>query len=513
VLYLVHQFLERSARDFPRSQALVYGRERLSYEQVWDGARAVSRALMGQGLQKGDRIAVYLEKSPQEIMSLYGASLAGGVFVILHPSLTHTQAAYVLRQSGARYLLTDPSKAGLLENSFKSLRALSKVLVWRKYRLSGAWQRKALKSAASKAGSDVLNGHDLATIIYTSGSTGQPKGVMLTHQNVTLSAHASTEYLENRPGDILMGTLPMSFDYGLVQLMSAFKFGGSLILKSFLSGEDLMSTAFREKVNGLGGIPTMLIPASESRILQNRKFRHLRYITNSGGRLPVSCFRRLQKLLPRTQIYSMYGFTEAFRASYLDPARLHARPDSIGKAIPNARLYVLDEKGRECRAGQIGELVQAGPLVSRGYWRDPDETAKKIRQNPLHDHYADPVCYSGDWVKKDREGYLYFVGRKDQMIKSSGFRISPDEIESVLCRHRGVQSAAAVGIADEVLGQRIKVSLVMKKGFLRKEEEIRRHCQKYLPAYMQPHGIQFLGKMPLTAHGKIHRGLLAGRKA
>ncbi|HTL48280.1 MAG TPA: AMP-binding protein [Verrucomicrobiae bacterium] len=507
--YLVHHFLDQACREFPRKTALIHGRERLRYLDVQKAADGLARRLLELGLKKGDRVGIYLEKSVEEVISVFAVSKAGGVFVILNSALKPDQVAYIMGQSGMRCLVTGPLTYGHLPPALR--RKPEFVLA-----LEGGKIRTVIGSRAKRT-KDIpfpkdLTGNDLASIIYTSGSTGFPKGVMLTHHNVCLAAHSGAKHLRNESGDVLMGVLPLSFDYGLFQLTSAFKMTGTLVLKKFISAEDLLETARREKVDGIAGIPTILIPLAESRALNKIALRHLRYITNSGGKLPVKYFRKLRKALPRVKIFSMYGFTEAFRAAYLEPEELDRRPESIGKAVPNARIYVLDANGKECGPGQTGELVQAGPLVSRGYWKNPEATAAKIKQNPLHNDYDDPVCYSGDFVKKDKDGFLYFIGRKDQMLKCSGYRVSPDEIEAILHRHPQIRSAAASGIPDERLGHRIRVAAVLKSGASLKPEDLLAYCRRAMPSYMVPSEIRILDKLPLTAHGKINRALLAAGK-
>ena len=502
----------------PRGRALAFMGSSLAYKHVYEASVQTALDLLNADVRPGDRVGVYLEKSPEEVYSLFGTSKAGGVFVILNPALTPEQVEYVAGQSGFRCLITDPVKVRAVMPRLKKIKTLACVMTWSGGRLCTSWVRsgsrkKALRRNRSDLARLPLSGGDLAAILYTSGSTGAPKGVMLTHQNICLSAHSSAEYLGNQTGDVLMGVLPLSFDYGLAQLNTAFKMAGTLVLKKFISGEDLMRTVWREKANGLAGIPTLLIPAVESEAIRSLKFPHLRYLSNSGGRLPVKYFRSLQKLLPHADIYSMYGFTEAFRASYLEPSQLARRPDSIGKAIPNARLYVLDERGRECPAGKPGELVQGGPLVSKGYWNNPEETARKIRQNPLHQNYDDPVCFSGDTVVKDKEGFLYFLGRKDQLLKCSGFRLNPDEIEAVLGRHPDIRHAAVAGIPDDLLGHRILAAVTLRKGSRMEQRLIQEYCRRHLPAYMCPQEIRILKKMPLTANGKIDRKALLRARA
>jgi acyl-CoA synthetase (AMP-forming)/AMP-acid ligase II len=357
---------------------------------------------------------------------------------------------------------------------------------------------------------------DLAAILYTSGSTGSPKGVMLSHAQVMAGSRIVSMYLEISAADRILAVLPFSFDAGMNQLMTAWQQGATLILSNFVFAREVVQVLLRERVTGLAGVPTFWsLMAQPSSALHKQALPHLRYITNTGGAMPQTVLGTLRELLPSTRIFLMYGLTEAFRSTYLPPEELERRPTSIGKAIPDTEILVVSEDGRPCRADEIGELVHRGPTVSMGYWGQPELTARVLRSHPfLPPELGDTerVCYSGDYVKMDEDGFLYFVGRRDTMIKSSGFRISPTEVEDVLFKSGFVKAAAVVGIPDEVLGQRIKAFVVACDGGALDVEELREYCAVNMPRHMVPSEIEALEEMPKTPSGKVDYQLLRRRE-
>lgn len=345
---------------------------------------------------------------------------------------------------------------------------------------------------------------DLAGLIYTSGSTGNPKGVMLTHLNMVSAANSIIEYLENTPHDIVLNVLPLSFDYGLYQVLMAFKFGGTVIQeRSFLYLYRVIDLIKREKVTGFPIVPTIASLLFKLRHLRGYDLSSVRYITNTAQALPPEYVPQLKEIFPKAKIYSMYGLTECKRVSYLPPEELEKRPTSVGKPIPNTEAYIVDENGNKIEEpGKIGELVVRGSNIMKGYWNLPRETEKVLRQGPIP---GEKVLYTGDLFKKDEDGFLYFVSRKDDIIKVAGERVSPKEIESVLYNLDGVREAAAIGVDDEILGKAIKTFIVPKRRSKLTEEDILRHCSLYLENYMIPKFIEFRKELPRTAHGKINK--------
>jgi acyl-CoA ligase (AMP-forming) (exosortase A-associated) len=357
---------------------------------------------------------------------------------------------------------------------------------------------------------------DLAAILYTSGSTGKPKGVMLSHANIVAGSSIVSTYLEITQNERILAVLPFSFDAGLNQLMTAFHQGGTIVLINFVFAREIVQALLKERITGLAGVPTVWsLLAQPNSTLQKQPLPDLRYITNTGGAMPQTVLGVLRKALPTTQIFLMYGLTEAFRSTYLPPEELDRRPTSMGKAIPNTEIIVVNEHGERCKPGEVGELVHRGPTVSMGYWGRPEDTSKALRPNPLRVAQLsdfEKVCYSGDLVKMDEEGFLYFMGRRDAMIKSSGFRISPTEVEEVLFRTGKIRGAAVIGIPDETLGQTIKAFVVPSDGEPLDTSALLAYCGENMPRYMVPKAFEVLNELPKTSSGKVDYPALRTRE-
>jgi acyl-CoA synthetase (AMP-forming)/AMP-acid ligase II len=344
---------------------------------------------------------------------------------------------------------------------------------------------------------------DLAALIYTSGSTGKPKGVMMTHLNMVSAATSITTYLENTPDDIIIDLLPLAFDYGLYQLLMTFKVGATLILeRGFAYPYVLIETLMREKVTGLPLVPTISSILLQMNLSQF-KFPHLRYISNTAAALPTEHIRKLRELFPHVKLYSMYGLTECKRVSYLPPDQIDIRPTSVGKGMPNEEVYVVDENGNKLGPHQVGELVVRGSNVMKGYWELPQETASMLRDAKLA--WPEKVLFTGDLFTQDEEGYLYWVGRRDDIIKTRGEKVSPKEVEDVLYAQPGIVEAAVVGIPDAILGQAIKAFVTVKPGAALTEQDVLRHCKQCLEDFMVPRSVEFCESLPKTGTGKISK--------
>jgi acyl-CoA synthetase (AMP-forming)/AMP-acid ligase II len=339
---------------------------------------------------------------------------------------------------------------------------------------------------------------------------------MLSHANVVAGSLIVSTYLEIKENERILAVLPFSFDAGLNQLMTAFQQGAAIVLINFVFAREIVQTLLKERITGLAGVPTVWsLLAQPNSTLQKQPLPDLRYITNTGGAMPQTVLSVLRQALPTTKIFLMYGLTEAFRSTYLAPEELDRRPTSMGKAIPNSEILVLNEQGQLCKPGEVGELVHRGPTVSMGYWGRTEDTNRALRANPLLPPQlgdCERVCYSGDLVKMDQDGFLYFVGRRDAMIKSSGFRISPSEVEEILFQTKSIQLAAVIGIPDEMLGQTIKAFVVPRNGATRDAEALIAFCAEKLPRYMVPKTIEFLDEMPKTSSGKVDYPALRRRE-
>jgi acyl-CoA ligase (AMP-forming) (exosortase A-associated) len=357
---------------------------------------------------------------------------------------------------------------------------------------------------------------DLAAIIYTSGSTGKPKGVMLSHANIMAGSSIVATYLSIGEADRILAILPFTFDAGLNQLMTSTQQGGTLVLMTFLFATEIVETLLKERITGMGGVPSLWsLLAQPSSSLHKHELPHLRYITNTGGQMPQSVLKTLRQALPMTKIFLMYGLTEAFRSTYLAPEELDRRPTSIGKAIPNTEILVINEQAERCRPGEVGELVHRGPTVSMGYWGHPELTARVLRPHPLLPPElgdGERVCYSGDLVWADEEGFLHFVGRRDNMIKSSGYRISPTEVEEVLFQSGKIREAAVIGRPDEAVGQAVKAFVVPRDGEALDPEALRVFCAEKMPRYMVPKVVEILEALPKTPSGKVDYPALRRRE-
>ena len=510
--FLIHHMLRASASRFFDKEALVDKDMRLSYESVAKQVAGLAEGLRQAGLRRGDRVGLYLETSVLQSLSIFGVSQAGGVFVPINNLLFPEQVAHIAGDCQMRGLITTREKLDSLVPTLKGIPSLEFVVVTGDgpgaeisqgtFELS-----ELLNSGVHENWRDWGIGKDLAAILYTSGSTGKPKGVMLSHEQVIAGSSIVSDYLGITSSERIVGVLPLSFDAGLNQLMTAVQQGGTFVPMTFTFAREIVKTLEREQITGMAGVPTLWsLMTQPNSTLEKTPLPHLRYITNTGGRMPQTVLNALRKAVPKTQIFLMYGLTEAFRSTYLPPDELDRRPDSMGKAIPNTEILVVNEKGERCAPGEVGELVHRGPTVSMGYWGQPELTAKVLRSHPfvpaeLGD--AEKVCYSGDLVKMDEDGFLYFVGRRDNMIKSSGFRISPTEVEEVLFQSGMLREAAVIGIPDGTLGHVIKAYVSPRDGESVNPEALLSFCAERMPRYMVPKIVEVMDSLPKTPSGKV----------
>lgn len=510
--FLIHQMLRTSALRRPAKEALVHGEERLSYAEFDRRVRGLAAGLRQAGVERGDRVGVHLEPSIAQCVSVFGISRSGGVFVPIHHVLFPEQVAHIASDCRMKGLITTGARLPALGRALRDLPPLEFVVVVRGEDAPGPLlATRAFEELCGmpspREWRDVAIGKDLAAILYTSGSTGKPKGVMLSHEQIMAGSTIVSSYLEITESERILAVLPFSFDAGLNQLMTGVQQGATVVLTTFLFGREIVETLLRERITGLAGVPTLWgLLAQPSSGLNRQPLPHLRYATNTGGRLPESVLHTLRRALPSTRIFLMYGLTEAFRSTYLPPEELDRRPDSIGKAIPDTEILVVGPEGRSCGPGEVGELVHRGPTVSMGYWGQPELTARILRPHPwlpAEVCSGERVCYSGDLVRADEEGFLYFVGRRDNMIKVSGFRVSPSEIEEVLFQSGQVREAAVIGVPDEILGEVVKAFVVPQEGVAPDPDALVSFCGKRLPRHMVPRSIETLDTLPKTSSGKV----------
>jgi acyl-CoA ligase (AMP-forming) (exosortase A-associated) len=513
---LLHELFLPWADHAPHQSALTHEGHFVSYAELAQQTHAFRSGMLILGLARGERIGVYLDKRNEAVVACFGATAAGGVFVPLNPLLKSEQVSYILRDCNVRVLVTNAARLELLSNALAECHDLRHVVL-----VDGAanpigGQRYSVHGWHEVCGTSVQQAHrvidsDMAAILYTSGSTGKPKGVVLSHRNMVAGAKSVASYLQNHQEDTLLAALPLSFDAGFSQLTTAFHVGARVVLLNYLRPVDALNAVVRERVTGLTAVPPLWIQLSQLRWPETVS-EHLRYIANTGGRMPRETLNALRAMLPRTKPYLMYGLTEAFRATYLPPEQVDRRPDSIGKAIPNAEVLVLRQDGNPCAPNEPGELVQRGALVAMGYWNDPVKTAERFKPLPGREPglvSPEIAVFSGDTVRTDEEGFLYFIGRRDEMIKTSGYRVSPTEVEEVIYSTQMVSEAAALGVPHPTLGQAIIVIAAPKHGSALDADGLLACCRDRLPAYMVPAKIEVrLGPLPRNPNGKIDRKLL-----
>jgi len=518
---LLNELVAVAAERTPDAPALTYGAATLRYGELAAAVRGLASGLMSLGLARGERVAIYLEKRFETVIASFGAPAAGGVFVPLNPLLKPEQVGFILRDCEVRVLVTSPERLAALGEVLARCPALRHVVLTGGEGVAPVpvhdWA--ALLGATARAGHRVID-TDMAAILYTSGSTGRPKGVVLSHRNMVAGGKSVASYLGNHAGDTLLAALPLSFDAGFSQLTTAFHSGARVVLLNYLLPRDVLKAMEREQVTGLTAVPPLYIQLTQLE-WPAAIDRHLRYFANTGGRMPRATLDLLRAKAPSAQPFLMYGLTEAFRSTYLPPAEVDRRPDSIGKAIPNAEILVLREDGTECGPDEPGELVHRGALVGLGYWNDAEKTAERYKPLPVVGagvggreaglQLPEYAVFSGDTVRRDAEGFLYFVGRRDEMMKTSGYRVSPTEVEEILYATGLVGECVAFGVDHDTLGQAIQVIVTPPEGAAAPDlAGLTAACKARMPAYMVPHGIEVRsGPLPRNPNGKIDRKTLS----
>lgn len=514
----VHELITGSVNKYADKTALICKDKTLSYQQLQHEVTQIANAYSALSITRFDRIAILLPKSIAAVTTLFASSQIGAVFVPINPLLKTAQVEHILQDCQTTLLVTTKARFNACKSQLKKLSSLRYIVLiddnefdheiiehvqvfsWRHFR-----ENKTPASASC-----AVKSTDMAGIFYTSGSTGKPKGVVLSHQNIVLGAQSVSGYLHNKQHDVILAALPLSFDYGFSQLTTSFYSGASAVLIDYLLPQDLLRAIEKYQVTGLAGVPPLWGQLTKLN-WQKYNTASLRYFTNSGGALPANTLSTLRSLMPNALPYMMYGLTEAFRSTYLPPEKIDSKPNSIGIAIPNAEVFVINKQGQECAADEPGELVHTGPLVSMGYWNAPEKTHKRFKPSPCSPPgivLTETAVFSGDTVTKDEDGYLYFVARNDEMIKTSGYRVSPTEIEEVLYQHTGVSECVVIGVPHLAKGQGVIALVSSENIHSQLNHELLLHCKTNLPVFMVPEAILISSELPHNANGKLDRSLL-----
>jgi acyl-CoA ligase (AMP-forming) (exosortase A-associated) len=515
----LHHLLFKNLSTTPDTDALVHKDIRVTYQELATLVDHQANGLQSVGLKRQQRVAIYLPKQVETVSSFLAVSKAGGVFVPVNPVLKAPQVAYILNDCNVKILITSKSRLQSLQPSLDECTDLHTIILVdqdsNNLELQNLqvldWTSFNQFAHSQLSQSITLIDTDIAAILYTSGSTGKPKGVVLSHRNIIAGAESVAEYLNIQASDRLLAALPFSFDYGLNQLTTCLLMGATCVLIDYLLPRDVVNALTKYQITGLAAVPPLWAQLADL-TWPDTIDANLRYMTNSGGKMPKAVLQKLRNKVPKTQFFLMYGLTEAFRSTYLPPEQIDIRPDSMGKAIPNAEIMVVREDGSPCAPHEPGELVHRGSLVSLGYWNDAIKTAERFKPAPGQLSglpLTEIAVWSGDTVTMDEEGFMYFVGRKDDMIKTSGYRVSPSEIEEVIYASGLVKEAAAIGIEHDSLGQAVVVVVSPQFETNFNSQTLIDCCKAQLPNFMVPSKIEVLTELPRNPNGKIDRKILS----
>jgi amino acid adenylation domain-containing protein len=512
---LLHDYLLDTACALPDKVALVCMRQRLTYGELDAQSNALANSLTAAGVKRGDRVVVFADNTVETVVAFWAVLKANAVATLVNPLTKANKLQYLLNDCRPAALITDQHLYYAFAEAARACRHLRTVIVTGSIdaaRLAGLpngrrWQDALAAGERAGPPARLCIDIDLAAIVYTSGSTGDPKGVMLTHRNMLTACTSISAYLELQQDEVILCALPLAFDYGLYQMIMAFRTGARLVLeRSFAFPAQILNLMVEEQVTGLPGVPTIFSILAEFKSLDQYDLSAIRYVTNTAAALPEKHILMLRHLFPKARIYSMYGLTECKRCTYLPPDDIDRKPTSVGVAIPNTELWLVDDADRRVGPNVIGQLVIRGATVMQGYWEKPEATAERLRPGPLP---GERVLYTGDYCRMDDEGYLYFVGRMDDIIKSRGEKVSPKEVENALMDIPGVKEAAVIGVPDEMLGEAPKAFVVPDKDVILNAKQLQRECLARLENFMVPKHIVILSELPKTDTGKIKKTGLA----
>ena len=503
---LLHDLLLLSAERFPEKTALVFNDKRYNYSQLTKWVMQLARGFREYGLKRNERIVIYLDNCPETIAAVYATLAADGVFVVVNNQVKYQKLKYIINNCEASYCLTAKqflSSPDVIDRLRKDCPSLRNIFFIDEAPFEGVSISEFNSYGSDPVKSDNID-IDIAGIIYTSGSTGFPKGVTMTHLNMVSAVRSITTYLRNTENDIVLNVLPLSFDYGLYQVLMCYYFGGTLVLqKDMVYIYKIIETLQKEKVTGFPIVPTILSLLLQLKNPELINLGDLRYISNTGAALQVQHIKRLRSLYPHVQIFSMYGLTECKRVSYLEPEEIEKKPTSVGKAMPNLEVKIVDDNWNELPPNTTGKLIVRGTSVMQGYWNDKKATEERIKQGR---HPFERFLDTGDLFKMDEEGYLYFVGRNDDLLKVKGERVAPREVETILCQYPGVAEAAVIGKPDEELGSRV-TAFVVPDGSNNPIEvnSLLRYCKQNLEDFAVPKELIIVNELPRNQNGKIDK--------
>ncbi len=503
---LLHDSLLVSSARHPGKTALVVEGTPYTYAALEDAALRLAAHLAESGLQRGDRVAIYMDNTWPCVVTIFGTLLAGGVFLVVNPQTKADKLQYILNDSGAAFLISDGHLAKVFLPILAAAPSVQCVLC------SGTMPETesgilrpfdAALAGSPGAPSDKVIAVDLAALIYTSGSTGNPKGVMMTHQAMTFTAGSLIEYLRLDPDDRILNLLPVAFDYGLYQLLMSVRLGATLVLeRSFTYPAQIFNRIRSESVTVFPGVPTVYMTMLGIHARGALSFPSVRRVTNTAAALPADIVPQLREIFPNALIFRMYGLTECKRVCYLEPELISSKPDSVGKAIPGTEVFLLSPEGLPVPTGETGILHIRGPHVMLGYWNQPELSAHMLKPGRLP---GERILCSQDFFRMDRDGCLYFQGRSDDIIKTRGEKVSPIEVENCLHGIPGVREAAVLGVPDALLGEAIRAYVSLQEGAVLTEKEIKAACMARLENFMVPKEVVFLPELPKTATGKIRK--------
>ncbi|HUX90598.1 MAG TPA: AMP-binding protein [Gallionellaceae bacterium] len=508
---LLHDYLIQSASELSAKIALVCMKQHLTYGDLDSRSNALAHSLVAAGVERGDRVVVFADNTIETVISFWAVLKANAVVSIINPLTKSDKLSYLLEDCRPAALITDAHIHSVFSEPARDCSHLRRVIVSgaiddaKLAELPGAqrWDDAIAAGDNSAPPARTCIDIDLAAIIYTSGSTGEPKGVMLTHHNMLTACTSIATYLELQEDEVILGVLPLSFDYGLYQMIMAFRTGARLVLeRSFTFPAQILNLMVNEGVTGFPGVPTIFSILAELKSLKDYDLSKIRYVTNTAAALPVKHILMLKDIFPTARIYSMYGLTECKRCTYLPPQDIERKPASVGIAIPNTEMWIVDEDGNRVAPGIVGQLVIRGATVMKGYWEKPEATAQKLKPGPVPGEH---VLYTGDYCRLDDEGYLYFVGRMDDIIKSRGEKVAPKEVENMLMNIPGVKEAAVIGVPDDILGQAVKAFVVLEESISLSEKQLQKECQRLLENFMVPKHIVLVPCLPKTDTGKIKK--------